>query len=68
MVFEEAETMADLVRRYELGTIYTALEPKTIVDAISEIAKNDYTENIKSFCNEFRMENVAPLLIGAHKV
>lgn len=68
VVFEEAETMADLIRRYELGTIYTAWEPKTIIDAIREISKKDYTENIKSFCNEFRMENVTPLLLGAHKV
>ena len=66
VVYEEAEFMANLVKEYNLGTIYKAREPDTIISAIEEVTYNDYAKNIESFCNNFSMDKKAQLLIKAH--
>lgn len=68
VVYEEAEFMADLVREYNLGSIYKAREPYTIIHAIEEVTHNDYAKNIQSFCNNFSMEEEVKLLMEVHDI
>ncbi len=68
IMYEESEFMADLVRDYNLGTTYKALETGTIIKAIEEVMANDYTESIASYCREFSMEKYSQLLIEIHNI
>jgi hypothetical protein len=68
IVYEEAEFMADWVERYNLGATYRANKPETIIPAIREVARNDYSENINKFCKMHAMDSNEKLLIRAHNL
>ncbi|MBU1169599.1 MAG: hypothetical protein KKD44_08560 [Proteobacteria bacterium] len=68
VMYEESEFMADLVRDNNLGTIYSAREPRTIIKAIDEVMNNDYTQSIETFCREFSMEKYSQVLIAIHHI
>jgi len=68
VVYEEAEYMARLVRRYNLGALYSAWDPQTIIDAIRSVGLRDYSSAIRSFCNQYPMDKYGPLLAEIHGV
>jgi hypothetical protein len=66
VVYEEAEFMAQLVRQYNLGALYSAWEPQSIIDAIRSVNLKDYSSAIRSFCHQYPMEKYGPLLAEIH--
>jgi hypothetical protein len=66
VIYEEAEIMSNIVKTFNIGTVYKACEPQTIIQAIRNIAKNKYDDNIEYFCRKFCMENEVNMLLEAH--
>lgn len=68
IVYREAEHMADLVRNHDLGALYSAKEPRTIVDAVKSLSDRDFSCAIRSFCKRFSMAIYGPLIAKVHGV
>jgi hypothetical protein len=66
VVYDEAEFMADWVKRYNLGATYQAKKLESIVPAIKRVAANDYSENISKFCKTHSMDANQKVLMEAH--